>query len=177
MRPRWPGRGASRAALALLVGLVAPALAEENAAPPPGGTVSLDKLLQLPDSSGFDVERRAGATRSEWRARFFEAQTSIDRAREALAESLKQQAKTANKSDAWSVAPPGLPAEASGEALEAGRLREDVKRKRAEVERAESRMRELDIEANLAGVPADWRAARTEASPGNDSVSEGPAPR
>jgi hypothetical protein len=139
--------------------------------------VSLDKLLQLPDSSGFDVERRGGATRSEWRARFFEAQTSIDQAREALAESLKQQAKTASKSDAWSVAPPGLPPEASGEAQEANRLREDVKRKRAEVTRAEARMRELDIEANLAGVPPDWRGTRTEASPGNDSVSGGAPPR
>jgi hypothetical protein len=50
-----------------------------------------------------------------------------------------------------------------------------VKRERAEVQRAQSHLRDLDIEANLAGVPEDWRGPRpassTETDSGHDSVS------
>ena len=36
-------------------------------------------------------------------------------------------------------------------------LRQELRRHREEVERLEGRLRELEIEANLAGVPEDWR--------------------
>jgi hypothetical protein len=36
-------------------------------------------------------------------------------------------------------------------------LRSELRRHREEVERLERKLRQLDIEANLAGVPEDWR--------------------
>jgi hypothetical protein len=175
LRPHWAGWLCAAAALA------ASAPAEAQTAGP-GGTPSgsaptLDRLLKLPDSVGYDVERRGGASRSEWRARYHEAQESLDVAKTGLAEAQEELSQTASQSDAWSVAPPGLPAEASSSAQDATRLREQVKRQRAEVERAERHLRELDIEANLAGVPPDWREPRTETGAGNDSVPGTPSPR
>ena len=36
-------------------------------------------------------------------------------------------------------------------------LREEVRRREAEVTRLETELRELEVEANLAGVPEEWR--------------------
>lgn len=154
--------------------LAAPAGAEEASGP--AGPVSLDKLLQLPDSLEYDVERRGGSSRTEWRARFDEARRSVEEAERALEQAQKALAETAGAKEAWSLAPPGVPVEAASEGGDTFRQREEVRRQREEVERARMRLRELDIEANLAGVPESWRGSSTDSSSGNGSVPAVSAP-
>ena len=51
------------------------------------------------------------------------------------------------------------------------KLRQDIRRQREDVGRAERRLRELEVEASLAGVPAEWRAA-----PAHEDAAPEPAP-
>jgi hypothetical protein len=146
------------------------------AAPQPGAPVGLDRLLKLPQGLEYSTEKRGGATRSEWRARFDDARASLAKAQDALKKAQDALSEAAGNSDAWTMAPPGLPADAAnGDSGGTFRLREEVKRERAEVQRTQSHLRDLDIEANLAGVPEDWRGPRpassTETDSGHDSVS------
>jgi hypothetical protein len=166
--------------LLLLAALLAPsrpagAQAEAPATPP--GNIGLDKLLQLPEDLEFDVERRRGLTRSDWLARFDEARASVADARAGLVQAQEKLSQVAGRSDNWSMSPPGLPVEAAESGGDTYRLRDEVRRWRAEIERAEARLRELEIEASLAGVPDSWRGQGTDPLPGNESVTRGPAAR
>lgn len=139
------------------------------------GRVGLDQLLKLPDTLDFDYERRGGRTRVEWRALFDETQQSVDLAKQGLAEAQDRLAAVAGRSDNWNMAPPGMPIEMADDNPDTRALREEVRRWRAEIERAEARQREVVIEASLAGVPEDWRGARTEAGSEDGSVTRGPS--
>jgi hypothetical protein len=135
----------------------------------PAGRVDLDRLLKLPETLDFDVERRGGRTRREWLALFGEVQRSVDEAREGLADAQARLAAMAGRSDNWNMAPPGLPIEAAEDNPDTRGLREEVARRRAEITRAEARQREVQIEASLAGVPEDWR--RPQAQIGSENRS------
>jgi hypothetical protein len=145
-----------------------PVRAEDPAGPP-----SLDQLLKLPKSVEFESERKGGATRSEWRQRFADARTAVTTAEAALAKA--QQALAADvgvKSD-WQFTPPGLPGggNPNPDASANYQLSQEVKRQRVELARAQARLRELEVQANLAGVPDDWRGEPSSATTsGNDSV-------
>jgi hypothetical protein len=116
--------------------------------------VSLDKLLKLPDTMEYDVERRGGATRSEWRTRFREARGALEKAKARKAEAQKKLEDAASDSS-WRFAPPG--ASGTTEATENYKLVQEVKRQDAEIQRLDKHLRDLEVEANLAGVPEDWR--------------------
>jgi len=143
------------------VGLAAPGSFAQQPAPAPAPAagprpVDLDKLMKLPSGLEVDVDKRGGATRSEWRARFREARAESEEARAALQKAQSKLEGAAAESDsAWRMAPPG--ANTTAESTERYPLTLEVKRQRAEVERTDRRLRELEIEANLAGVPKDWR--------------------
>ncbi len=49
------------------------------------------------------------------------------------------------------------------------KLRQDIRKYREEVGRAERRLRDLEVEASLAGVPPEWQKApeHTDAAPGS----------
>lgn len=154
-------RGLSRAAV-LAVGLLA--LSDAGAQQPPAPAappaeapkVGLDKLLKLPSNLEVDVDKRGGATRSEWRTRFRDARAESETARAALEKAQSKLEGAAAESDSpWRMAPPG--ASATAESTERYPLTLEVKRQRAEVERTDRRLRELEVEANLAGVPKEWR--------------------
>ena len=53
------------------------------------------------------------------------------------------------------------------------KLRQEIRRQREEVGRAERRLRELEVEASLAGVPAEWRGPvqRADAAPATSANS------
>jgi len=163
---------------ALLLGalLAAPHAVAQPPSPPPG-KVGIDQLLRLPDGLQFDVEKRGGLTRSEWLGRFDEARRSVVDARAGLAQAQEKLTKVAGRSDNWNMAPPGLPVEAAESGPDTYRLRDEVRRWRAEIERAEARLRDLDVEASLAGVPATWRGQSTDPLPEHDSVTRSPAAR
>lgn len=145
--------------IALLLGLLTAAEAGgEDAQAGEGGSetpVRLERLLELPSSIDYTVERRGSATRGEWRERFRETRASLDHARTALEKAQRELEGMAEDSEAWQLAPPGA-TEATNAPL-SYRLRQEIRRQRAEVRRAEQRLRELEVEAELAGVPPDWR--------------------
>ncbi|MEZ4330171.1 MAG: hypothetical protein R3F35_00315 [Myxococcota bacterium] len=125
-----------------------------------GSAPGLDDLLRLPN--GFETQTAerpvAGASEDEWRRRFTRAERSIIEARERLADTKREldgMAETGGASQ-WSVAPPGASAQQSTSPL-SFKLRQELQRNREDLETAEKALRELRIEADLAGVPAEWR--------------------
>jgi hypothetical protein len=125
----------------------------DDAAPP----VALDRLLRLPAGADYGVERRAGATRGEWRARFAALERDLDAARSALRKAQEELDQVAGTADAWQVGPPIPGVAANTEAPLDYRLRQEIRRHREEVERLERSLRDLEVEANLAAVPPEWR--------------------
>jgi hypothetical protein len=159
---------------ALIAGPVGPVGAEEPAAAP---DVDLNDLLRLPSGLDLDYgsERKGGATAEIWRKRFRDSRQNLARARSDLRESLDAMSEMGSDGS-WKVAPPGLGQLAGnknqqqsnptgsdttqsgqgGAPLDYG-LSGDIARQRAEVERAERALRDLEVEANLASVPEEWR--------------------
>jgi hypothetical protein len=155
-RTRRVGRAA---ALAALLGLAAPATAQDgeparDAAPKP---VGLDALLQLPAATPTPsgAPEVGGATRKEWEERFASARADVQAAESHLAETQAELEKLAS-GEAWQVAAPGAAAANSETGPLSFGLRQEIRRSREEVERTRKALDELRIEANLAGVPADW---------------------
>jgi hypothetical protein len=155
----------NRLALALsllLVALPASSQSPDRAGPgtdegdPP--RVELDQLLKLPSTLDYSVERRGGLTEGEWRSRFRELRTALEAEKEGLEQAEEDLDRVAGTSDAWSVAPPmpGM-SEAAADAPLDYRIRQTINRHRQEIDRLERKLRELEVEANLAVVPEDWR--------------------
>jgi hypothetical protein len=145
------------AALWALVGMPASLLAEDAPSPP---IVDLDQLLVLPDSVKLDPETRGGATKAEWRARFQSAREDLATARAALAKTQAKLEDVASDTSAWKMGAPGLGGADANPTKDAPLdygLSNEMRRNREEVKRSERRLTELEIEAELAGVPRDWR--------------------
>jgi hypothetical protein len=142
-----------------LVGALGWALAagaqEPAPAPEPAPGVGLDQLLTLPSDRTYAVERKGGMTRGEWRARYGEVRADLSKERTALEQT---QAKLEDAGGGqWSVNPiPGAEADTSRSPIDF-QLRTELRRHREEIDRLERKLRQLDIQANLAGVPEDWR--------------------
>lgn len=125
------------------------------------GDPGLDALLRLP--SDFETQRTsapvAGASEDEWRRRFDRAEKAIGEAREALTrtrEELDGLAESGGGSQ-WSVAPPGATGGDQTTSPLSFKLRQEIQRNRESLDEAEKALRELRIEADLAGVPPEWR--------------------
>jgi hypothetical protein len=122
--------------------------------------VSLDALLTLPESLPVETGRRGGASRTEWRDRFAAAEAQLQESQAALDEAMGRLEDLASKSSAWKVAAPGAPRHGDDNSPMDYGLRQDIRRKREDVERSERALRELSVEANLAGVPEDWQRSQ-----------------
>ena len=167
---RAGARAAHRATWLLVAGLAAavPAAAQqgEGAGDPAAGgagsgesapPVGLDQLLKLPSSLDYSVQTRGGQTPGEWRARFRRLEEALVAEREALAEAEGRLEDVARSTDPWTVGP-ALPGVATrSEAPLDYELRQEIRRRREEIERLERQLRELSVEADLAGVPPEWR--------------------
>jgi len=133
----------------------------DDASPPPSSSgpakpVDLDRLLKLPSSVDFDVEKKGGATKTEWRARFRQARDDVQKAKSGLEKAEKALETGAEKSP-WQMTAPGVQATTQTESTANFSLTQEVKHQREEVTRTEKHLRDLEVEANLSGVPADWR--------------------
>jgi hypothetical protein len=150
--------------VALVLGFLAAPLAhaEEGAPEPPAAEeaappVDLDLLLRLPDSFVADGERRGGASRTEWRARFAEARSRVAE-REAELDDLQTRMEgLAGDSSTWSAGAPGLSNPDPKTQTLSYKLRQDLRRAREGVVEAERALRDLRVEADLADVPESWR--------------------
>ena len=120
--------------------------------------VELDQLLKLPATLDYSVEKRAGRTEGEWRSRFQKLRTALEAERLGLAQAEEDLDRVAGTSDAWQIAPPmpGMSAAAADAPLDY-RIRQTINHHRQEIERLERQLRELEVEANLAVIPEDWR--------------------
>ncbi len=126
-------------------------------APAQGQPAELDRLLKLPAGQSYGVDRRGGLSRGEWRARFIEVQDALANERKGLEEAEAKLDETASSASNWQVAPvPGM--QPSPDAPLDYQLRVSIRRHKSEIERLERKLKQLEIEANLAGVPAEWRS-------------------
>ena len=161
---------------AVLLGLIGPASAPAPASnledAPEGGelevsetpviedgppAVPLQNLLQLPSRSSYGIERRGGLTQGEWKASFEEVEELLAAEQSALAEAEQRIAEAAGESAPWQVAPPVPGAQNSEENTLDFKTRQEIRRRRAEIERLEERLQKLEIQADLANVPESWR--------------------
>jgi hypothetical protein len=131
----------------------AQAPAPGDAAPATG--VALEQLLTLPSDRTYAVERKGGLTRGEWRTRYDEVRGDLQKERSALEET---QGKLEDAGGGqWSVNPiPGAESDTSRSPIDF-QLRTQLRKHREEIDRLERKLRQLDIQANLAGVPEEWR--------------------
>jgi hypothetical protein len=160
------------AAAALLGALVAAGLPAAGADEPDPPSVPLDRLLKLPSSAPVQaqVEKRGGSTRGQWQARFEKAREELETARLAL-EEIRGELEEAAGGEAWTMTAPGLGATAASETPRDFKLSQDVKRCREEVERTERQLQDLEVEANLAGVPEHWRQPDAPEGAGDEGVA------
>jgi hypothetical protein len=148
-------------AVTLAAGLGAgPARSQEEAAATAAEAqqpADLERLLTLPGGESYGVDRRGGLSRGEWRSRFTEIQDALVSERKALSEAEGRLDEAAGSASNWQMAPvPGM--QPSPDAPLDYQLRVAIRRHKSEIERLERKLKQLEIEANLAGVPAEWRS-------------------
>ncbi len=171
-RPR-PWRRASLwlAALALLGPSPVGAQQDPAAAPDETPRVRLDQLLELPAGRTYQVEKRGGMTRQEWTGRFQELIDGLRETKESLDKAETELEQVAGEAEPWTLGP-ALPGVTGAEAPLDYRLRQEIRRHRSEIERLEDRLTELEVQADLAGVPESWRGRRPASDDGPSDLEE-----
>jgi len=140
----------------------------EPARLPPGSTPGLDALLQLP--SGYTAtapDAVAGAGENEWRRRFVKTERELAAAKQSLEATKRELDEVAGEGGGsqWSIAAPGASSEGGpGTSPMSFKLRQQLREDRDKIEVREKALRDLRIEADLAGVPQSWRVAKSQAA-------------
>ncbi len=161
--PRIRKRGFAAFGGLWLVWLVVPlvgAVAADGEVESPPGSVTLDQLLTLPSALPADSGQRAGQTRAEWNSRFAEADSAVETAKTDLDESLDKLSELVGRKGNWKIAAPGVQAAVDDDSPADYGLKQQIRRNREEVVRTERALRDLIVEANLAGVPKNWYSER-----------------
>ncbi len=158
------------ARLGLLLLLIGPAGSWAQSAPPPGGDIGPEDVSPAPQhkpSAPLDLERLlrppgiladtppsepsyGGRDRVAWRDEFERANLEV-KDLEAKVEVSQDRLRKTTSGD-WNYSPAG------GEATdpEVLKLRAQLRRDRQSLEASRQRLRDLRVEASLAGVPEDW---------------------
>ena len=131
--------------------------ADPAPAPSPGGapakSLDLDRLLHPPTVNMQPTGKTYGGhDQRGWREEFRKARQEVSDL-EGKIEAGQQRLRNASGGD-WNYSPAG------GEITdpEVLKLRAQLRRDRQSLEASRQRLRDLDVEASLAGVPPDWRA-------------------
>jgi predicted outer membrane protein len=165
MRPRF----ASLVAVALIAVAAQADPTGEAPTPPKNGApdVGLDSLLRLPPTVSPATEPRAGgATKPEWQQRFAAARGDVEAAHQAIDKAQDELGKLARGTDSWQMSAPGAQAGTQTETSPMSyKLRQELRNQREELANAERRLTDLEVEANLAGVPEEWTRPQGEAPP------------
>jgi hypothetical protein len=163
------------AGIALLIVLSGrAAAAEEKEASPapaadPAPAVGYDALFRLPNDNRSGPAEGAALDRKRWEARFADVRGDLDGAKAQLAKAQSDLESLAHKSESWQMAAPGAQPTAENSPV-SYKLRQDIRKYREDVGRAERRLRELEVEASLAGVPPEWqKSTHTDAAPDSGS--------
>ena len=156
--------------LCLLLILAAPSVPLAQTAPPSGGEAAPEDAAPAPKtkpSAPLDLDRLlrppgvapttptaepalGGRDRAEWRDEFANANAEVADLESKV--EVNQQRLRANTAGDWNYSPAG------GEASdpEVLKLRAQLRRDRQSLEAARQRLRDLRVEASLAGVPEVW---------------------
>lgn len=148
-------------------------------APAPSGkapAVDLDQLLRLPDSydAGAAQEKRGGVSAQEWRRRFDKALDELAEAERAIEKTQAELENAASESGNYQVNAPGVQ-NPEATPVNLG-LRQQLKEDRALLEEKKRALRQLEIEADLAEVPTDWRSGIAATKRGSETPRSGLAP-
>lgn len=115
--------------------------------------LSLDSLLS-PRTGEWEKKAtlRGGRDRETWRREFSDARGEV-RQLEGQVGEVQERLRQASSGGDWAYSPAG-----AGEAVdpEVMKLRAQLRRDRASLETARSRLRDLEVEASLAEVPDHW---------------------
>ena len=114
--------------------------------------LDLDRLLRPPRLRQVPALRLGGKDRKTWADDFAEARGKIEALGGRIAEA-QQRIREASPDD-WGFTPTGGGPPSDPEVL---RLRAEIRRDRQSLEAAGVRLRDLEVEASLAGVPDEWR--------------------
>ncbi|HXZ86872.1 MAG TPA: hypothetical protein VEI82_15425 [Myxococcota bacterium] len=119
---------------------------------PPGKTIDLDRLLHPPAASLQPSGKiYGGRDQKGWQEEFRKARAEVADLQGKI-EAEQEHLRSASGGE-WQYSPAG------GEATdpEVLKLRATLRRDRQSLEASQQRLRDLDVEASLAGVPEDWR--------------------
>ncbi len=121
------------------------------------GPLGLDSLLRPRPGGAASTAAKAqellgGRNQTGWREAFALARGDVVDLEQRVA-GLQEQLRTASSGE-WSYTPVGAGTPSDPEVL---KLRAALKRDRKSLGVAESRLRELEVEASLSGVPDGWR--------------------
>ena len=102
-------------------------------------------------------------THQKWRGRFLELQEGKSAAEQALVKAETELQEIASSAEPWQLGPP-LPGVTAMDAPLDYRLRQEIRRNRSEIEWLDDRMIDLLVQADLAGVPEEWRGTSPDDS-------------
>ena len=115
-------------------------------------SLNLERLLRPPRVAGPPLERPGGKDRDTWTAEFSRLRAEVTELEGQIARAQDQIREAAP--DDWSFSPTGGGMPSDPAVL---RLRAQLRRDRQSLEAARQRLRDLDVEASLAGVPEGWK--------------------
>ena len=124
--------------------------ASEVATPP---SLDLDRLLK-PRAAPSMRTRYGGKDREAWSRDFSNARSEVAELEDKV-EAAQQKYRQVSDAE-WGYSPIGGGTPTDPEVL---RVRAEIKRDRQSLEAARQRLRELGVEASLAGVPREWSEA------------------
>ena len=151
--------GVLRAAMVSLpLALLSPGVSAEPPAPGDAPAVGLGQLLHLPKSyQSAKPDEGPRGTADEWRARYAAADEGISEARAELQRLQGKLEAHAQEASSWNVAAPGLGMANPEDVPMNFTLSQQIRVQKEAVEQARRNRKMLDVEADLAGVPEDWR--------------------
>lgn len=118
----------------------------------PGPSLGIDRLL-IPRETPHvpEEERYSGRNQEEWQRAFREARSEITRLEQRV-EAMQVVLRETSTGE-WGFSPAGGGAPTDPEVL---KRRAELKRDRQSLEAAHRRLRDLEVESSLAGVPEEW---------------------
>lgn len=116
----------------------------------PAPTLDLDRLLKPRTTPGVQIHY-GGRSRGAWEAKFARARNEVAGLELNLVEAQERYREAS--SGEWGYSPIGGGMPSDPEVL---KIRAEMKRDRQSLEAARKRLRELGVEASLAGVPEEW---------------------
>jgi hypothetical protein len=132
-----------------------------------GAPLDLDKLLnpRVGEARPAAATKPGGKDRETWRKQFDDAYTEVRQLRAKVDESQRKMRSAAGDAN-YSYSPTGGTETYDPEVLKA---RAQIQRDRQSLEAAERRLRDLKVEASLAGVPPAWQQGppQEQARPGD----------